>query len=197
MPQTSFFDQLNKWKNYFFKPNTTTAANTTAQQKNNIVKNQVKKIAETTKKNNPVISDRDLKVVATVFGEALGEDERGQHAVINSIFNRIKAGRGKDAFDIVSTPYQYDAFSVNNQLYSKARDYLRGDKTKLNSTEQQKIGVIIDLYNKAKNNQLPDIVGGNTNYLNPTTTTDTGKKYYNKRNPQKDVAIGNHVFWDY
>lgn len=155
-------------------------------------------VAEKNKNKMFAISDDEKKkVIATIFSEALGESPEGRQGVLNTIINRAKSGYGKSKtiFDVVSQPYQYTGFSGSNPLYVKARDYLRGKPVTLSPQEKLVIDEIMNLYLQAESGQLEDITGGNINYLNPATATDT--KYFNKRNPKKDIQIGQHIFWGY
>lgn len=148
-----------------------------------------------------ISEDEKNKVIATVIGEGIGEGNIGMQAILNNIINRAERGRaGGTLFGVVSEGEgaQYNAFSSSNKLFTKVRDYLRG-KTEVSPKIKEAIQHVKNLLSEYELGNLKDIVNGNLNYLNPNITTESGKAGagYNKRNPQKDIVIGNHVFWDF
>jgi len=133
--------------------------------------------------------DEINKVIATIFGESAGEKTEGTKAVINVIFNRIlNDDKYKTMFDVVSKPKQFSAFNIKNKLYSKARDYLRGDKNKLNLLEKKKLNEIEKII---KEGLKEDITNGATHYLNIRDAEDLSWK--DKLEFKK--KIGKHSFY--
>jgi len=142
-----------------------------------------------------VSDDQKKKVLATIFAEALGESPEGRQAIFNVINNRLEnhkkyLAEGKDIFSVISAKNQFSAFDVNNKLYSKARDYLRGKKVNLSDKERQVLEEISQLYDKAASGQLEDLTGGADFYYNP----DTASSYDWQKNPSSTKKIGKHLF---
>jgi len=138
--------------------------------------------------------DQENKVIATVMAEALGEDKNGLQAVLNVVSNRIGTpdligGTRKNAFDVVSEHRQFSAFSVNNKIYTRIRDYLGGADIKLTDQEKKKLELVKELYQYVATNDLNDVTNGATHYYNPDKVTP-----YWADKLQDTVRIGNHIF---
>jgi spore germination cell wall hydrolase CwlJ-like protein len=144
-----------------------------------------------------VKDDRYNKVLATVLAESLGESDKGKQAVVNTIYNRVgKYGvTGEpmnDAFDVVSEPYQFSAFEVNNPLFVKFRDYLRGKDIVLSDAEKKALDKVTKMVDQAISGQLEDITGGATHYLNPGASRDLS--WINSGKAKVTLKEGRHVF---
>jgi len=134
-----------------------------------------------------VTEQEKYKVIATIFGESLGEPEEGTQAVVNVIVNRA-LDEEKTVFDIISAPAQFSAYSVDNKLYMRALDFLRGKDVELSRDERLKINLIRRLLRDAENGKLKDITNGalffhNPDIVNPPYYEGKGKK------------VGGHVFY--
>ena len=53
----------------------------------------------------------DAVAIATVYGEARGESDDGMTCVAETIRNRIRAGRGKDATAVCLAPLQFSCWN--------------------------------------------------------------------------------------
>ena len=184
----------------YINPPVNMETKTSQNDGNGIIKayNNIKE-KKTNKKPLQISDDQKNKVIATIIGEGMGEGKTGLHAVLNNIVNRAEKNyRGSNLFDVVSAGdgAQYNAFSTNNQLYIQTLNYLEGkaEPTMAVKNAVETVKTLIDKYSKG---ELEDITAGNLNYLNPAATKESGKiaSGYNKRDPKKDVIIGNHVFW--
>ena len=138
--------------------------------------------------------DQEYKLLSNILAEAQAEGTPGMQAVINVIGNRIgtknlTGGKYKNAFDVISEPHQFSAFSTGNQIYKKYLDVLRGKKTSLTPLEKNNLSQVQNLINQAKTGTLQDLTKGATQYYNPQ-----------KANPiwasklKNMVNIGSHTF---
>ena len=131
--------------------------------------------------------DNQKKTVATIAGEALGEGPEGLQSVYNVMINRAKKIGTDDLYKIASAPSQFTAFSADNPIYSRIRDYLRGKKVNLTDQEKNALSHIIQMVNTG----AEDITGGATHYANVADSTDLS--WINKYKKLKD--IGKHSFF--
>ena len=138
------------------------------------------------KSKDTTLDDKQLKIVATVIAEAIGEGEQGMQAVFNVMNNRAEKNK-TEIFDEVAKPYQFSAFSTNNRLYVKIRDYLRGKDVTLTKTEK----IAVDKITEMVKNGVEDITGGATHYANMATSTD--RSWFDKI--PKTGQIGKHTFF--
>lgn len=134
----------------------------------------------------PSKSDERNKIIATVIGEALGEGEEGMKAVLNVMQNRA-IEKGESLYEVVSKPAQFSAFNINNRLYSKVRDYLRGKDINLTSTEKKAVEAVKNFLNEG----VEDLTFGASHYIRPEHATDLS--WYGEG--ELTVKIGNHEFY--
>lgn len=149
--------------------------------------------------------DQYYKVLSVVMAEALAEVDKGKRGVVNVIFNRV----GKmdihnkpvnSAWDAISEGYnpktgrasQFSSFDINNNIFKKVKDYLRGGKTELSKKEKEALDTIEKDVKLAIQGKLPDVTGGATHYLNPKTASD--KSWIESNHAVITARIGNHVF---
>lgn len=139
----------------------------------------------------------NLDVIATtLIGEAGGEGEKGMHAVMNVIMNRVKNSNDpvRAAVAAVLKPKQFSMFNS----YTLGNTDIRTIINKAKQHPNWKIAA--DLANKGLSKQLPDITGGATHYhvsrgiskVTPKWTHPT----FGGRNAQAIVTntIGAHTF---
>jgi hypothetical protein len=129
--------------------------------------------------------DEKIKVIAVIFAETLGEGEEGRQAVVNVIFNRADKYQ-KNLFEIISAENQFTAFSIDNNLYARARDFLRGkiDISESNKEVLKSIEAMID-------EEPEDITKGADHYLRIEHSEDLSWCKQEKFT----VKIGHHSFY--
>jgi spore germination cell wall hydrolase CwlJ-like protein len=146
----------------------------------------IKRDTPVEQKGSGELKEPDLKVISTVVAEALGEGEEGMQAVLNVINNRA-AKNNTTPFDEVAKPAQFSAFSSDNKIYQRVRDYLRGKKIELTPDEKKAVEFVKNMVT----NGTKDITGGATHYANIKDSTD--RSWFDKI--PKTGKIGRHTFF--
>lgn len=134
--------------------------------------------------------DKRNKVLATILGEGIAEGRKGMQAVLNVMTNRLGTRQSRATiWDVVSEPIQFSAFSPQHRVYTKFRNYLRGEQVTLDETELGLLNEARDLFRKAEHGQLEDITNGANHYYNPKLASPSWKDQL-----RDEIIIGQHRF---
>lgn len=129
---------------------------------------------------------RDL-VIRTAIGEAGGEPELGQEAVVHVIKNRVAAGdMGRGVRGVIMAPKQFSVWNSGDPAGDVARGAAPG------SAQYEAVGAIVD---RVFNGESADPTNGAKHYANPRTADKVNVEGWIKEKAAVGkVEIGNHIF---
>ena len=170
---------------------------------NDLVKNILEAIGDVPPPPPPAIIQKaeapitNLDIIATtLIGEAGGEGEKGMHAVMNVIMNRVKNSNDpvRAAVATVLKPKQFSMFNSYTLGNTDIKDIITKAKQHSNWKLAQ------DIASKGLSNQLSDITNGATHYHvfkgKSKVTPKWSHPTYGGKNAQAVVTntIGSHTF---
>jgi len=130
------------------------------------------------------MSEAQLVLAQTMYGEARGEGPAGMGAVASVIMNRVRssvAWWGNTVIEVCKAPWQFSAWNANDPNREMIESMRPGD----NAT----FDVAYQMAGDAIAGDLFDLTGGATHYYNPQyANPDWGDQMANV------IRIGNHKF---
>jgi spore germination cell wall hydrolase CwlJ-like protein len=128
-------------------------------------------------------ADRD-NVIRTVWGEAASEPPQGQEAVAHVIRNRVLAGYGDNATEVVHAPWQFEPWNT-----PAGRERMQNIPT----SEYERIGDIVD---RVFRGEATDVTHGATHFYSPGAQAAAGREPPEWATPATQLAeIGAHEFY--
>lgn len=127
--------------------------------------------------------DRDI-LTRTLWGEARGEPEEGQIAVVHVVRNRA-IHRGTNAATECQRPWQFSCWNTNDPQRPKMEALARASDVYL------RLAAVVD-----KAWTLPDVTGGARHYYAPKAMVPPGAVPKWARPPAVESArVGGHIFF--
>lgn len=128
-------------------------------------------------------TDRD-NVIRTVWGEAAGQPPVGQEAVAHVIRNRVLAGYGNNATEVVHAPWQFEPWNT-----PAGRERMQN----IPPSEYERIGEVVD---RVFRGEAVDVTHGATHFYSPSAQAAAGRAPPEWATPATQLAeIGAHEFY--